>query len=80
MCVVHRLPTSSIACIPWNVVPACEVAYWGDTSRVHVDVLIVLAAPALSERNQSKNLVKMVKWNGLCDLHHNGGTKEVCDP
>lgn len=54
VCVVHRLPTSSIACIPWNVVPACEVAYWGDTSRVHVDVLIVLAAPALREQTKSK--------------------------
>jgi len=75
MGVVHRLPTSPIACIPWDIVPAREVAHRGDTSRVHIDILIIFAAPALREI-KVKNLVKIMD----CDLHRNGGTKEVCGP
>lgn len=47
MGVVHRLPTSPIACIPWDIVPACEVAHRSDSSRIHIHVLIVFATPAI---------------------------------
>ena len=44
--VVHGM-AGAVVLVPWYVRPVREVAHWRQSSRVHVQILIILAIPAL---------------------------------
>ena len=52
--IVHRMTISSIALVAWNVRSAREMTDRGHSTRVHIDVLVIFATPALK---RSKILV-----------------------
>lgn len=45
--VIHRMTISTVALVAWNVRAAREMTDRGHSTRVHVDVLVILATPAL---------------------------------